>query len=194
MKGKSMGFFSGVAFIIMELQTTLRQIIGISLQRIAERLLQAPEEPKKAEPPPEPKPKTKKPRKPYDPTQHYTIYFSSIHILRFMIEPENQDKKYKISDLEEPAHSTNRSTQRACEHLENIGILVREGRPRVYRIVNLSLATSTLREYEEILGDKGPPLGDETPREQDSSSDHLPPQSFLPRQGEGEGDRNPLVS
>lgn len=208
-----MSFLRGVYFIAMELQSAIRQIIGQSLRRISDYLLYPPPEQtgpsKEVGPPtdtscfreetPLQEPRPRKPRKPYEPTKHNTHYYSSINILRYMLEPENQGKKFRISELsgpngEGPSQSTNRSTQRACDQLAEKGVLSKEGVPAVHGIIDLQLARRTIKEYEVVLGDKGPPSGDDTTGKQEVGPDETSPESLLPRQGEGEGHRNPFVS
>jgi hypothetical protein len=213
-----MSLLSGVYFIVMELRTALRQIIGLSLRRISDRLLYPPPEqtgpaPTRAVKPPNktafqdeaplPEPKPSRPRKPYDPTKHSTLYFSSINILRYLLEPDNRDRKFRISELsgrpegEGPSKSLQRSTQRACEHLWEKGVLCRTGKPTTYGIVDSLLADRTVKEYEQVLGDNGPPptspSGDD-PGEQEMGSDESPPEGLFAGERERESDRNPLVS
>lgn len=198
-----MSFLRGVYFIAMELQSAIRQIIGQSLRRISDYLLYPPPEqtgptmevgPPTDEGPPLQEPRPRKARKPYDPTKHNTFYFSAIQILRYMLESDNRWVAFKVSELEGPARSTNRSTQRACDQLAEMKLLSKEGRPATYRVLDVLRAQETIQEYEKILGDKGPPSGDDATGEQELGSDEASPEGLLPGEREGEGHRDPFVS
>jgi len=163
----------GVILIAMQIQTTLRHVIGVGLRRIADILLsdfpEGVKEPTKEEAFPAEPPRKQKPRdrSSYDPTLHKTFYHASVGILRDMLN--NPTETRTVKQLEGTVDCSQSSIRSTCKKLVELGVLLGEGYPAVYRLADPAVAVVRLAEYEKQAGPV--PVASGEVREPDPSLD-----------------------
>jgi len=143
--------FARGVLILMQIQATLRHVIGIGFRRISDILLSdfpatVTNSPKA---PAEPVQETKKPRdrSSYDMTEHKTFYIAASGILRSML----QDFEGKtVRELEATVDCSPSTIRATAKKLVEQGALSAEGFPAVYRLKDdQTAALIRLAEYQK---------------------------------------------